>query len=166
MIGSLLGCCACAASGHPAAPPRSLISSRRLMVSPAPRTESLTKEYHIFDRELRRLLDPSGPPLMSALGHKRTLKRLHPMSALPPKADIHFDELLSFFQLRENFVHIEGGCLLSLWVVAECRQKLAHVILCRHEEENVVDQPIIVRIRRFGRVGKQVCKLIWSLRKD
>src|SRR6516165_3356668 len=72
MIGSLLGCCACAASGHPAAPPRSLISSRRLMVSPAPRTESLTKEYHIFDRELRRLLDPSGPPLMSALGHKRT----------------------------------------------------------------------------------------------
>jgi len=25
---------------------------------------------------------------MSALGHKRTLKRLHPMSALPPKADI------------------------------------------------------------------------------
>src|SRR6516165_5760405 len=69
MIGSLLGCCACAASGHPAAPPRSLISSRRLMVSPAPRTESLTKEYHIFDRELRRLLDPSGPPLMSALGH-------------------------------------------------------------------------------------------------
>src|SRR5262249_48891131 len=26
--------------------------------------------------------------LMSALGQKRTLKRLHPMSALPPKADI------------------------------------------------------------------------------
>jgi hypothetical protein len=25
---------------------------------------------------------------MSALVHKRTLKRLHPMSALPPKADI------------------------------------------------------------------------------
>src|SRR5262249_14682736 len=25
---------------------------------------------------------------MSALGHKRTLKCLHPMSALPPKADI------------------------------------------------------------------------------
>jgi len=25
---------------------------------------------------------------MSALGHKRTLNRLHPMSALPPKADI------------------------------------------------------------------------------
>jgi hypothetical protein len=25
---------------------------------------------------------------MSALGHKRTLKGLHPMSALPPKADI------------------------------------------------------------------------------
>jgi hypothetical protein len=27
-------------------------------------------------------------PAMSALGQKRTLKRLHPMSALPPKADI------------------------------------------------------------------------------
>ena len=27
-------------------------------------------------------------PHMSALGHKRTLSRLHPMSALPPKADI------------------------------------------------------------------------------
>ena len=25
---------------------------------------------------------------MSALGHKQTLKRFHPMSALPPKADI------------------------------------------------------------------------------
>jgi hypothetical protein len=27
-------------------------------------------------------------PPVSALGQKRTLKRLHPMSALPPKADI------------------------------------------------------------------------------
>ena len=27
-------------------------------------------------------------PLMSALRQKRTLERLHPMSALPPKADI------------------------------------------------------------------------------
>jgi hypothetical protein len=26
---------------------------------------------------------------MSALDHKRTLKRLHPMSVLPPKADAH-----------------------------------------------------------------------------
>jgi hypothetical protein len=26
--------------------------------------------------------------LMSAVGQKRTLKRLHPMSALPPKADM------------------------------------------------------------------------------
>jgi hypothetical protein len=29
--------------------------------------------------------------LMSALGHKRTLRRLELMSALPPKADIGFD---------------------------------------------------------------------------
>jgi hypothetical protein len=27
-------------------------------------------------------------PLMSALGQKRTFRKLHPMSALPPKADI------------------------------------------------------------------------------
>ena len=30
---------------------------------------------------------------MSALGHWRTLKRLHPMSALPPKADIRDSDL-------------------------------------------------------------------------
>src|SRR5262249_41709210 len=29
-------------------------------------------------------------PLMSTLGHKRTLKRFRPMSALPPKADIRW----------------------------------------------------------------------------
>jgi hypothetical protein len=34
-------------------------------------------------------LHGSNPELlMSALGQKQTLKRLHPMSALPPKADI------------------------------------------------------------------------------
>jgi len=34
-------------------------------------------------------LHGSNPdPLMSALGQKQTLKPLHPMSALPPKADI------------------------------------------------------------------------------
>ena len=34
-------------------------------------------------------LHGSNPdPLMSALGHKRTLGRLYVMSALPPKADI------------------------------------------------------------------------------
>jgi hypothetical protein len=27
-------------------------------------------------------------PLMSAMGQKQTLERLHPMSALPPKADM------------------------------------------------------------------------------
>ena len=34
-------------------------------------------------------LQSSNPePLMSALGHKRTLKSFRPMSALPPKADV------------------------------------------------------------------------------
>jgi hypothetical protein len=39
-------------------------------------------------------------PLMSALGQKQTLKRLHLMSALPPKADIaerHWDVRLVKF---------------------------------------------------------------------
>ena len=34
-------------------------------------------------------LDTRNPePLMSALGHKRTSRRFHPMSVLPPKADM------------------------------------------------------------------------------
>jgi len=33
------------------------------------------------------LRSSSPKPLMSALGQKRTLRGLHPMSALPPKAD-------------------------------------------------------------------------------
>jgi hypothetical protein len=31
-------------------------------------------------------------PLMSALGQKRTLKPVHVMSALPPKADIRYGD--------------------------------------------------------------------------
>ena len=41
-------------------------------------------------------LHRSNPePLMSALGHKRTLRHLRSMSALPPKADIRHRRLLS-----------------------------------------------------------------------
>src|SRR6516162_4604962 len=48
-ITGTLGCCARAASGHTtAAPPRSVMNSRRLMASPAPRTKSGSKDYHIF----------------------------------------------------------------------------------------------------------------------
>jgi two-component system cell cycle response regulator DivK len=44
MVGSLRGCCACAASGNAAAvPPTNAMNSRRLMAPPAPRTT----EYHI-----------------------------------------------------------------------------------------------------------------------
>jgi hypothetical protein len=50
----------------------------------------------IYVRDLRPVkwgfegtLHSSNPePPMSALGHKRTLKHLYPMSGLPPKADI------------------------------------------------------------------------------
>ena len=41
--------------------------------------------------------------LMSALGQKRTLKRLHPMSALPPKADIGLSrEMFALCQKRKS----------------------------------------------------------------
>jgi hypothetical protein len=51
-------------------------------------------------------LDGSNPEArMSALGQKRTLKRLHPMSALPPKADIsQRSDLMSFQSSIISFV--------------------------------------------------------------
>src|SRR6202007_1725100 len=46
-------------------------------------------DFAIGEAGLRVKLQGSNPELlMSALGQKRTLKRGHPMSSLPPKADI------------------------------------------------------------------------------
>jgi hypothetical protein len=57
------------------------MNSRRLIRSPRRRGRAAL---------VRILLQktPGGPLLMSALGHKRTLKGIRLMSALPPKADI------------------------------------------------------------------------------
>src|SRR5262249_61273998 len=69
--------------------PRVLGNSRHLMASPTPRTPSgMRKISHFWIEKLCRPLHPSGPGAMSALGQKRTLLHLRPMSALPPKADI------------------------------------------------------------------------------
>jgi hypothetical protein len=40
--------------------------------------------------------------LMSALGHKRTLKRVHLMSALPPEADIYRRQLVPRCEVTFN----------------------------------------------------------------
>jgi hypothetical protein len=57
-------CCARTVSGHPIAVlPKSLMNSRRLMASPAPRTTSgMKRKYHILDRELCRSLHLSRQP--------------------------------------------------------------------------------------------------------
>src|SRR5262249_48084263 len=77
------GCCACATSGHPAAaPPTSVMNSRRLTDRPL---KQRVLPYHavgciVHDRKF-------WLP-MSALGQKQTLQSVRPMSALPPKADM------------------------------------------------------------------------------
>jgi hypothetical protein len=53
------GCCACAASGHATTVLlKSLMNSRRLMASPAPRTKSGIKDYHIFGSRIVPFVAP------------------------------------------------------------------------------------------------------------
>ena len=59
--------------------------------------------------------------------------------------------LFSFSQLRHDLVQVEAGCFLSLRIVPESRQELANVILRRHEEEDVVEKPVVVGVRRYVR---------------
>ena len=56
-------CCARAASGHTAAPPSSVMNSRRLIASPEAQDKA---SYRL------KLAHRKGPQPMSALGHKRT----------------------------------------------------------------------------------------------
>src|SRR6516165_2068662 len=85
---TLDGLCAVTASGQTAAAlPRSMINSRRLMASPAPRTTSGIKSSITFWVE-KRAVPYERPALMSALGQKRTSHQVRSTSALPPKADI------------------------------------------------------------------------------
>jgi hypothetical protein len=58
---------------------------------------------------------------MSALCHKQTLG---------PEAFFLF-RAATFPKLREDFIHVEASCLLSLWVIPERHQELTHIVLCR-----------------------------------
>src|SRR6516165_5856802 len=77
------GCCARAARGHPAAaPPTSVMNSRRLTGRP------LKQRVLPYHAEGCIVHHGKFGLLMSALGQKQTSRHLQPMSALPPKADI------------------------------------------------------------------------------
>src|SRR6516165_514391 len=79
----MAGCCARAASGHPAAaPPRNVMNSRRLTGRPL---NQRVLPYHAVGYIVHH--GKFWVP-MSALGQKRTLAHIHVMSALPPIADI------------------------------------------------------------------------------
>jgi len=82
-IAGRVACCACAASGHPAAaPPTIVMNSRRLTGRPL---KQRVLPYHA----VRCTVDHGKFWLpMSALGQKRTSRDIRGMSALPPKADI------------------------------------------------------------------------------
>ena len=85
---TLDGLCAVTASGQTAAALlRSMINSRRLMASPAPRTTSGIKSSITFWVE-KRAVPHERLALMSALGQNQTSAHVRVMSALPPKADI------------------------------------------------------------------------------
>src|SRR6476661_6722317 len=66
-------------------------------------------------------------------------------------AELQDELLLGFSQLRHNFVQVEAGCFLSLRIVPEGRQELANVVLRRHEQEDVVEKPVVVCVRRYVR---------------
>src|SRR5262249_26793405 len=91
----ILGCWARAASGQARTEPvTALMKSRRRIALPTAYDHANSAAD--YSRDLRSAkwgsgvsLRSSNPkPLMSALGQKQTLKRLHPMSASPPNADI------------------------------------------------------------------------------
>src|SRR5262249_48765861 len=93
-ISGVVACCARTANGQILAEPATtLMKSRRRMAPQGLRSTPIPADY---SRDLQpakwglgvRLHGSNPEPLMSALGQKRTFKRLRLMSALPPKADI------------------------------------------------------------------------------
>jgi hypothetical protein len=73
------------------------MKSRRRIAAPKPQgCADYALEWRNYSRDLQaakwgfrgQFAQHHPEPLMSALGHKRTLKSFRPMSALPPKADI------------------------------------------------------------------------------
>jgi hypothetical protein len=76
-------CCASAASGNAAAPPRSVTNSRRLIA--APRGLPSRESYLVLSTVTRKF-GLNTALWMSALGQKQTFAVQNAMSALPPKA--------------------------------------------------------------------------------
>jgi hypothetical protein len=72
--------------------------------------------------------------LMSALGHKRTLKHVRPMSALPPKAGI------AGRQLDVRFVPKDGvGLQLSVPINASSAAATCQRIVDQHHNDRAHD---------------------------
>jgi hypothetical protein len=73
-------------------------SRRRIAFAQAPHCADFVLKRVNYSRDLQSvewgsevsLQGSNSAPLMSALGHKRTLRLSRPMSALPPKADMDF----------------------------------------------------------------------------
>src|SRR6516162_6792422 len=88
-------CCACAVNGHATADPAiPVMKSRRRISSPkGSGVRRLSLEQCDYSRDLRptkwgfrvNLHSRNRKARMSALGHKRTLRHLRSMCALPPK---------------------------------------------------------------------------------
>src|SRR5262249_11952941 len=88
-ITGIAACCARAVSGHATTVLlRSLMNSRRLMASPAPRTKSGIKDYHIFGSRTVPFVAPKRNRNNVRFGSKADIRGVRAMSALPPKADM------------------------------------------------------------------------------
>ena len=63
---------------------------------------------------------------------------------------IRFNQLLTgsapFLKILQNFVEIEARRLLSLRIILEGGQETSNIFLSGHEQEGVVNQPIVVGI--------------------
>lgn len=53
----------------------------------------------------------------------------------------------SLLQLLHDLIQVEAGRLPALRIILERHQELAHIVLGRHKQEEVVDDPIVVRVR-------------------
>ena len=91
MVGSLPACCARAASGHATTVLlENLMNSRRLMASPAPRTKSGSKDYHIFGPGIVPFVAPKRDRNHVRFGSKADIAapptnvRFTPKSGHPP----------------------------------------------------------------------------------
>src|SRR5262249_38587596 len=112
---------------------------------PSPRSELAS---YGSNRQTGARLD-RVPPVMSALGHKRTLAHVRSMSALPPKADIgnshdrksRFSKLLRFGCMPKIFWHsrpppAHSRVFLNCWVQltrgTRSRRRTAVLKFCLH----------------------------------